>query len=1021
MDRRSFLKQGSQAAVALGAIPGLAQAPAAHAADVYARTPSISLDGAWAIAKDEHNVGRDQGWIRGPVGGAETARVPGILQENFPLYHGLVWYWKQVQIEKNAHAAGRYLLRFGAVDYRCDVWVNGAAVGSHEGGETDFTFDITGSVHPGQQNMIAVRVLNPSNTPIDGIVLGNIAHSNTELAYHSGSGFDSGGLTKTVEVLLTPAVLVEDLYVRADWKTGSVHVEATLRNTLERQVSAAVEVSVAPAARGQTLATVTVTKALAPGRTVVTAEAQIESHILWELDAPYLYRTDMRVHGSGWQGLHESSARFGFRDFRVENGYFRLNGKRIFLRGTHTGNHCPVGNFVPPASTPDLLRLDVLYAKASGFNTIRALSGPLEPYQLDLCDELGMMVYQEPQSSWLLKDSPRMKEYYQASLENMVRRDRNHPCIAVWGLLNETKDSPTFREAVSCLKPLRALDPLRLVMLSSGRWDGQRGIGTVSNPGSGEWQFEWGQEASGAGESQNPRLPDGVPNSADIPAYDDKMGDVHFYPADPTDRRVVDVMRAIGATGNPVLLSEAGIGSNKNVIREAHDYEQAGTRPDAGDFVFVKSIADRFEADWKAWGFESVYAYPECFLEASEIAMARHREFVFHAVRSNPKLCGYMLTGMLDHGFSGEGLWTFWRHFKPGIMEVLQDGWSPVRWCLFAEPSHIYSGQSMEIEAVLTNEDRLLPGNYEASFRIWGPKGEAWKHASTFTVERAATGTDGPLAIPVMKETVAVDGPAGAYKLIPSSPRGASPPPASWEFYLSERSDLPGLSQAVTCWGIAPAVRTWLQTHGITAQSLSDPAASKREIILVGDVSAETNALSQWRELASRMARGAQLFFLSPAAFKRESNATGWVPLEKKGGADIFRDWLYHRECVAKAHPIFNGLQANALLNWYYYGPMIPHYRFHDQEAADEVIAAGFATGYTNPGGYSSGTLLTSYTFAAGRFYVNAFPILDHVDRHPVADRMLLNMIQHAASAITEPLKELPSDFEERLKKIGYA
>ena len=184
MDRRSFLKKSGQVSLAFGAAPAFAQNSATSANGIFVRTPAISLDGEWAIAKDEHNVGVGENSFGGPVQGAEKARVPGILQETFPLYHGRVWYWKQLLIDSKAPPAGRYLLHFGAVDYACKVWVNGVAAGDHEGGETDFTLDVTGSIRPGQQNTVAVRVLNPSNTPMDGINLAEIPHSNNEQGYH---------------------------------------------------------------------------------------------------------------------------------------------------------------------------------------------------------------------------------------------------------------------------------------------------------------------------------------------------------------------------------------------------------------------------------------------------------------------------------------------------------------------------------------------------------------------------------------------------------------------------------------------------------------------------------------------------------------------------------------------------------------------------------------------------------------------------------------------------------------------
>ena len=165
----------------------------------------------------------------------------------------------------------------------------------------------------------------------------------------------------------------------------------------------------------------------------------------------------------------EYSVRCGFRDFRFENGYFRLNGRRIFLKCSHTGNHCPVGQQLP--HDPDLLRRDLHNVKVMGFNAIRFIAGVATRYQLDLCDEIGLLVYEEPYANWCLEDSPKMAERFDRSLGEMILRDRNHPSIVIWGLLNETRDGPVFRHAVEALKLVRSLDDSRMVMLNSGRWD----------------------------------------------------------------------------------------------------------------------------------------------------------------------------------------------------------------------------------------------------------------------------------------------------------------------------------------------------------------------------------------------------------------------------------------------------------------------------------------------------------------------------------------------------------------------
>ena len=188
---------------------------------------------------------------------------------------------------------------------------------------------------------------------------------------------------------------------------------------------------------------------------------------LWSVDDPYLYTLTADLAADAYR--HRRSVRTGFRDFRVAEGWFILNGERLFLKSTHTGNHFPGGVVVPLSA--DMMRRDFLYAKACGYNCVRFISGVGWPEQLDFCDEIGLMVYEECSASWCLEDSPQMAARFDLSLREMILRDRNHPSVTIWGLLNETKDGPVFRHAVESLHLIRALDPARLVLLNSGRWD----------------------------------------------------------------------------------------------------------------------------------------------------------------------------------------------------------------------------------------------------------------------------------------------------------------------------------------------------------------------------------------------------------------------------------------------------------------------------------------------------------------------------------------------------------------------
>src|SRR4029079_1642619 len=113
---------------------------------------------------------------------ARKAPVPGIIQQVFPDYHGIAWYWHRFRTAETPAANQRCVLHFGAVDYLADVWLNGVLIGGHEGGETPFTLDVTDALKPDGENLLAVRVLNPSDEPTDGIRLQETPHRNKFVA-----------------------------------------------------------------------------------------------------------------------------------------------------------------------------------------------------------------------------------------------------------------------------------------------------------------------------------------------------------------------------------------------------------------------------------------------------------------------------------------------------------------------------------------------------------------------------------------------------------------------------------------------------------------------------------------------------------------------------------------------------------------------------------------------------------------------------------------------------------------------
>ena len=194
------------------------------------------LPDSWVLATDPANAGRAGRWFDEPQPGARPAPVPGIIQQVFPGFHGVAWYWTRFEPQRLPAAHERAVLRFGAVDYLAEVWLNGMAVGGCEGGETPFELDVTAALRPGG-NLVAVRVVNPGNEPVDGLVLAEIPHRNKRVPPRSGNALDSGGILYPVELAIVADLRVADAFAMPDTATGRIGLSVTLlRGMLRRLV-----------------------------------------------------------------------------------------------------------------------------------------------------------------------------------------------------------------------------------------------------------------------------------------------------------------------------------------------------------------------------------------------------------------------------------------------------------------------------------------------------------------------------------------------------------------------------------------------------------------------------------------------------------------------------------------------------------------------------------------------------------------------------------------------------------------
>ena len=970
----------------------------------------ISLDGAWLLAKDSLNIGKAQNWWNAPVPEAQPILVPWIFQDVFPAYHGLVWYWRNFEVPKNNDPSGRTLLRFWSIDYVGEVWLNNVFMGHYESGEVPFVIDVTDVVKPNEQNHLSIRVLNPTNEPIDGMTLKQIPRQARVIPFTSGAQFNCGGITGSVEMLLVPEVQVEDLFVSANSPGDVVKIEANIRNSGTKRAHRHMTFTIAPATSGEALKFLEFEYNVPPGDTLIHTEMSIDSPKLWDLDNPYLYRLSLRNINEKDQTMEERSVRFGFRDFRFKNGSFRLNGRRIFLKSAHSCNNYPIGQRLPV--NPDQARRDLIDMKAMGFNTIRFIWGGVKPYQLDMCDEIGLMVYNESYASQAMDSSSMMIKRFDQAQTGMILRDRNHPSVIAWGLLNETLDGPTFKHAVTMLPQLRKLDNTRMIFLNSARSDDHPSIGSVCNPGSTEWEYLLGNESPTASEVKKP---DPYPHIAH--AYME-MGDYHLYPTVPQTLEATNLVRNLGKNSKPVFLSEFGIGSGVDLWRVTRHFERYGKEKNE-DAQYYKERLDIFLKDFTRWKMDEIYPRPEDFFAESIRRSAGNRALSLTVIRSNPNICGHNLTGMNDQGATGEGLTTTFRELKPGTTDALFEGLAPLRWCLFTEPRNIYRGQKVKLEVILANEDALRPGDYPSLIQVVGPNNRpVYTHKTIITIPATKNGVEPPLSMPVFTDEVAVDGPAGKYHLLATLERGGAPTCGKVEFYVDDPALMPSVETEVTVWGADTLLTKWLAEHHIKTRPFNTTKQKSTETILVGaSPPAEKDTLAAFTALMQHVARGSSVIFLSPDVFKRGKCSDGFLPLKEKNALSKFGSWLYLYDEWAKQHPVFEGLPAGGLMDHQFYREIIPQtYWRQNEDAFQEVISGAIRVSQ----GYMSGLFLAVYPFGFGKFTLNTLMIRNNLGIHPAAERLLRNLIRYAARDQHKSLEKLPEDFEQQLRSINY-
>jgi hypothetical protein len=397
-----------------------------------------NLNGTWEFRFDAADEGLKSAWEKpGTQGFDRTIVVPFPWESELSGIHQpkgapqIGWYRRRFSIPTNFPADHRVWLRFGAIDYRADVWINGRKVAEHEGGYTPFDADVSDAVTRNGENTLVVRAFDPTDP---GLPTGK------QVGWYT----PSSGIWQTVWLEARPKAFIADFQIvtaiqpaLARFKVdlaGIDHDRYKLSVTGEENTLEKAEVTIEPARDTADHS------ASERARHTAELEVKVREPVLWTPEAPHIYDVSLRLSDQNGKPLDTIRTYFGLRT--IARGKFGdkpferilFNGKPLFLRAALDQSFNPAGLYTAPDD--EFLKRDMIIAKTMGLNGLRVHIKPDEPRRLYWADRLGVLILEDMPNTW--RQDTRARQAWEHTMREAVMRDRNHPSIIAWIAFNET-------------------------------------------------------------------------------------------------------------------------------------------------------------------------------------------------------------------------------------------------------------------------------------------------------------------------------------------------------------------------------------------------------------------------------------------------------------------------------------------------------------------------------------------------------------------------------------------------------
>jgi len=436
LTRRALLRSG--------ALGGASLAVGATAARAATSRPLNSVAVASVTATYDFN----QGWRFGGIYRAGS-QSPGYDDAGFKrvnLPHTVVplswgdWdpsRWEKLWIYRKRFSAdtlslGRVFLDFDGVMTNATVYLNGVELAQHLGGYLPFSVELTENLVPGKNDLGVV---------VDGRVV-----DVPPLGNGSGAGsidyLQPAGIYRDVTLRVVPDAYISDVFAKpVDVLSARPGVNLSVTVDSPARLRDPVQLTLELLDGDRKLTTKTVMEKVDYGTNVFALDLQDLRVALWSPSGPKLYTLRVTM-SSATIPSHTVEVTMGFRQASFELDGFYLNGERLQIFGLNRHQLFPYTGMAAPARLQ--ARDAQLIKDELNCNMVRCSHYPQSPYFLDACDQLGLMVWEEP-PGWQYVGDENFDAIFLQNVHDMVIRDRNRPSVVVWGTrLDETASYPTL-------------------------------------------------------------------------------------------------------------------------------------------------------------------------------------------------------------------------------------------------------------------------------------------------------------------------------------------------------------------------------------------------------------------------------------------------------------------------------------------------------------------------------------------------------------------------------------------------